>query len=156
MPQLKIPAWPSLWDSTSEAIAGVAQTLSECVRSGKLYSQFLKHTPTFGSAYHGNYAQVDWASWDSRHAPRWWIALVSFCLDSGQTWTRYFSFPTMDRMAVCWNKASVISFIKGLGRCICVGGMYWKPCSGFLESKQDFDQFYLSGCCMYFKTYTQI
>lgn len=138
MPQLKIPAWPSLWDGTSEAIAGAAQTLSECVRSGELYSHFLKHTPAFGSVHHGNYAQVDWASRGSSHVLGWWIALVSFCLDSGQTWTRYFSFTTMDRMAVCWSKASVISFIKGLGRCRCMGGMYWKPCSGLSGIKVGF------------------
>lgn len=127
MPQLKIPAWPSLWVGTSKAIAGAAQTLSERVRSGEHYSHFLKHTPAFGSVHHGNYAQVDWARWGSSPVLGWWIALVSFYLDSGQTWTRYFSFTTMDRMAVCWSKASVISFIKGLGRCRCVGGMYWKP-----------------------------
>lgn len=137
MPQLKIPAWPSLYDGTSEAKAGAAaQTRSECVRSGKLDSHFfffffLKHThPPLARSNHGNYAQVDWASWGSSHALGWWIALVSFCLYSGQSWTRCYSVTTMDRMAVRWSKASVISFIKGLGRCRCVGGMYWKPCSG--------------------------
>jgi len=53
------------------------------------------------------------------------------------------SFPTMDGTAVCWSKASVISFIKGLGRCWVarcerlphVLGIPWKISKRFLSWK---------------------
>lgn len=128
MPQLKIPAWPSVLLGqhrlvTREAVAAAGQTVSECVRSGEHYSHFLKSTPAFGSVHHGNYAQVDWASWGSTHGLGWWIALASFCWASAPTWTQYSSLKTVDGMAMCWSKASVNSFIKGLGRCSGVGGL---------------------------------